>query len=420
MSKALFFSFPHYGHIKVQLGLLKALQERGEEVVCMSESEYSSMFTDIGLPYLPYNVDKTMNLGLQSAFPKFRETDLSPLDYIVNKCLAYEHVIQNSMALAERYQQQLQQIKPDYVLYDGGVYMGGFFAECFCVPAICTNTEMVETDEMIDWDFTYFLRYFIEVPTELMADKELKSAENVVSRLRKKFNKMYGVSYGFENSNDMNILYLSRDIQRYEEMLGDQHLFVGYDIDRESDIALPFSLDSNKQLIYITQGSEHKITIDLVQKIHKAISGKPYEVVMAVGLRNRELIEEIKDCDFSPMHIMESAPQIPILKKASLYVTHGGLTGVREALLLGVPMLFTRDRKYSEQIVRNKAGRILDIYKEDSETLMREIECILQDDAYRKCARELGEKLCNPNFYQDAAGHIVDFVQKRERTTTHS
>ena len=117
--------------------------------------------------------------------------------------------------------------------------------------------------------------------------------------------------------------------------------------------------------------------------------------------------------DFHPLYIVETAPQITLLKKASLYITHGGLTGVREALLLGVPMLFTRDRKYSNQIVKMNAGETLNIIDADSETLLQKVLLIINDESYQKNAAKLGKQLNNVSFYEDAANCIINYVSNK-------
>ncbi|MBS6700056.1 MAG: hypothetical protein KH284_00420 [Clostridiales bacterium] len=413
MSKAIFLAFPHYGHIKVQIGLLKALQQKGEELICLTEPEYSKLFTENRLPYLPYNVEHNMNLGLQSNFPKYAEAGLTPIDYISKKCMAYEDVISNAKKLAERYYIELRDNKPDYILYDCGVYMGRFLAEQFDVPAICSNTEMVETEQMIDLDFNFFLRYVLEVPTDIMSNKQLDEAKRLVEWFRKRYQKKYAVSCGFENSPNLNILYLTKSLQGFHELLHEEYVYVGYHIDDTRDAALPFTLDDGKRLIYITQGSEHKVTLEFLHKIQHAFLGTPYEVVLTVGWRNHDLMESIQDMDFHPLYIVETAPQITLLKKASLYITHGGLTGVREALLLGVPMLFTRDRKYSNQIVKMNAGETLNIIDADSETLLQKVLLIINDESYQKNAAKLGKQLNNVSFYEDAANCIINYVSNK-------
>jgi UDP:flavonoid glycosyltransferase YjiC (YdhE family) len=59
--------------------------------------------------------------------------------------------------------------------------------------------------------------------------------------------------------------------------------------------------------------------------------------------------------------IVQTAPQLMLLKHAKLFITHGGLGSIKEAVLNGVPMLVipfeTDGPRNAERILYHKLGR---------------------------------------------------------------
>jgi UDP:flavonoid glycosyltransferase YjiC (YdhE family) len=104
--------------------------------------------------------------------------------------------------------------------------------------------------------------------------------------------------------------------------------------------ALPAPGSGNERLIYCslgTQAAAYEGAALVLRAVVDAFGGRPgYRLVVAAGaLLTSELLRELP----ANVHLFESVDQLAILERASLAVLHGGLGGVKEAIMCGVPML---------------------------------------------------------------------------------
>ncbi|MGK3966754.1 glycosyltransferase [Sorangium sp. So ce118] len=99
-------------------------------------------------------------------------------------------------------------------------------------------------------------------------------------------------------------------------------------------------LDPARRLVYCalgTQAFRYRHGPRVLRAIVDAVAGNPaWQLVLATGTHPRA--KEIGEVPGSVV-VVEHAPQLALLRRAHLMVNHGGLQSVKEALLLGVPML---------------------------------------------------------------------------------
>lgn len=93
---------------------------------------------------------------------------------------------------------------------------------------------------------------------------------------------------------------------------------------------------SGKPVIYISLGTIVKGTASFFHECIKAFKDENVTVIMSVGKTFQiEKLGMIPD-NFC---VYDSVPQISVLKQADVFITHGGMNSVSEALVCGVPML---------------------------------------------------------------------------------
>jgi UDP:flavonoid glycosyltransferase YjiC (YdhE family) len=107
---------------------------------------------------------------------------------------------------------------------------------------------------------------------------------------------------------------------------------------REGD--LPGEITKDKPLIYCSLGSQNhrypeaKQVFQAVIDAHRA---RPdWQLVLATG--DRFGIQDFHDIPPNAI-LVKQAPQLKILRQASVMITHGGLGTVKECILFGVPMI---------------------------------------------------------------------------------
>lgn len=150
-----------------------------------------------------------------------------------------------------------------------------------------------------------------------------------------------------------------------------RYKFIGPSIQGRIESDLPLLETLTNPLIYISLGSMLNNAKSFYKNCIAAFENQPYKVIISVG----KMID-IDDFGKLPPNIemYPFVPQLKILEKASLFITHGGMNSVNEALYYGVPMvvmpLTTDQPTIAKQIERLNLGERIDI--KDSPTKIRD------------------------------------------------
>jgi zeaxanthin glucosyltransferase len=146
----------------------------------------------------------------------------------------------------------------------------------------------------------------------------------------------------------------------------------------------------------------HRTILDAARKLPEM------QMVFSTG-RN------VRPGDLSPMPAnvlaVQSAPQLELLKRAQLCITHAGLNTTLEALMCGVPLLaipITFDQPgVALRIAHNWVGEVLRLHELSSGTLAFLARRILRDTAYRTRAQHF-QQLIERTRGLDLAAELVE------------
>jgi UDP:flavonoid glycosyltransferase YjiC (YdhE family) len=105
-------------------------------------------------------------------------------------------------------------------------------------------------------------------------------------------------------------------------------------------------------LVYVSFGSFLSVRADVQARVVAALRRMEVRVALAIGSADPAVVGEL------PSHwlVRECLPQVRLLRRAALAVTHGGNNSVTEALTCGVPMLvlpFSTDQFAGAAAVEN-------------------------------------------------------------------
>lgn len=105
-------------------------------------------------------------------------------------------------------------------------------------------------------------------------------------------------------------------------------------------------------------------------------------------------------------------PQSEVLRRADLFINHGGVNSAHQALYYGVPLLFfpqqVEHALAAARIAELGAGQL--IPKPSVSTLRASASRLLSDESYRRQAAALGTGLKAAGGVQRAADAIASFV----------
>jgi UDP:flavonoid glycosyltransferase YjiC (YdhE family) len=90
------------------------------------------------------------------------------------------------------------------------------------------------------------------------------------------------------------------------------------------------------------------------------------------------------------IHVVDYAPQLNILKKTNIFITHGGAGSVRESIQFGVPMLVYPWQARSDmfgsgdRIVYHNLGMVGDMEQDTSNRIMARIDELLNNKGIKE------------------------------------
>ena len=102
-----------------------------------------------------------------------------------------------------------------------------------------------------------------------------------------------------------------------------------------ADIAGWLDADQGTPVVYVSFGSFLSVRADVLRRVVDALRTLPVRVALAAGAADPAAIGEV------PGHwlVREFLPQVALLERSAVAVTHGGNNSVTESLTSGVPML---------------------------------------------------------------------------------
>src|SRR5262249_26013863 len=153
----------------------------------------------------------------------------------------------------------------------------------------------------------------------------------------------------------------------------------------------PWHQLTGEPIVYASMGTLQNGLIDIFRSVAQAAVGlKEIQFVLSVGGQlDRKQLGAVP----ANVVVVRHAPQIEILKRRSLCITHAGLNTVLESLANGVPMLavpITNDQPgVAARIANKKVGVVISPDQISPGTFVAAIKRVLKDSTVRDNVRTL-------------------------------
>ncbi|CAF0717507.1 unnamed protein product [Brachionus calyciflorus] len=246
---------------------------------------------------------------------------------------------------------------------------------------------------------------------------------------------------------DLNIVTLIPEIQPMSENFGSSFKFVGSCVSENVhknnitdsklvELLYNFSplnpcFEKNNRnyfkLIYASLGTVFNnnififdIIIEAIKELNKEMSN--IKVVLGVGKDNFNIYETRRKIGSyivpDNVSILSYAPQIEILERASLFITHCGMNSASEAIQLGVPIIGIPIKADQPLVAYRLCDELnLGIRFEpltfNHKELKNGIKKVLNDDSYMDRILEFTKISRKYNGSQNAADFIIDYLNKK-------
>ncbi|MGO4527975.1 macrolide family glycosyltransferase [Paenibacillus sp. 2TAF8] len=399
MARVLVVITPAEGHVNPSLGLITELVKLGEDVVYVCVEEYRSRIEQTGAKVMTFPF-------AEDAFS--HEPTLKPLAY--RHPYQFIHMVTCGI-IPKMIPEVLRLIEHetfDYLIYDSLMGWGGqILAEKLGIPAVCTIASFASVEPAS-------IENGEDIDTQELYEAIINTAQEIAATYKVS---LPAVEEMMAHKAQLNIVYTSRFFQPRAEELHDRFLFTGSSIiPREDAPEFPFHLlrERHTKTVYISMGTILNKNLEFYKLCFDALKDQAVNVVLSSGkYTDITSIEEMIPDNFI---VKPYVAQIEILQHADVFVTHGGMNSVSEALYFDVPLVMipmTSDQPFVAGRVKELgAGVVLDQHHLSAIQLQDAIMEVLHNSIYREQAHLIGKSLREAGGYTLAAAAIMQQFTK--------
>jgi MGT family glycosyltransferase len=315
--RILMLSVAHGGSVMPWVDLAAELARRGHQVSFTTTDQFADAFKGDGLEVLRYG-----------------PTAQAPVRDDPGQFSRNTWRLDENSAIAEVVKARFTDTRPDVILYDSSAFHAGrIFAHNWQVPYVKLSGGFVSGPlYSVEVDVKNRPRAADNSNTSSLGESLLRTGRLICD---------YGPEiktddWLFMPFEELTITTLPREFQISGDAFNEHWVFAGPFLG-ERDFQGHWSPPSENPVLLISFGSSnYKGQQAFLETCVSAFTGTDWHVVISTGpnLDPAELGSLPQN-----MEAHRQVPQLDILKKAKLFISHGGLGGILEALSLGVPIL---------------------------------------------------------------------------------
>ncbi len=183
----------------------------------------------------------------------------------------------------------------------------------------------------------------------------------------------------------------------------------------DTSIDFPWDWLDSRPLIYASMGTLQNGVSHVFRCIIDAVKDLPMQVVLSKGGGQVDLPGPFP----SNVLLVDKAPQLRLLEKATFVITHAGMNTAMECLAHGVPMLclpVTNDQPgVAKRVEYLGNGRMIPVQKVTTKRLQRELDQLLNDPSYQQKASQFAQQLAKLDGLELAAKLIEQAFETQQQ-----
>jgi len=366
------FNVPAHGHTNPTLPVVAELVRRGAHVRYFTTPEFRAQIEGLGATF----VDIAPLLPPDAVRPDsnlFRLADT---------------LLRATESVVATWLPELRRNPPDVIVHDSLCPWGRTLARLLGVPSVGSITTFVLSPAAA----LSSPALLGEVAGMWVAGAAARqSFRRVAARLRAQ----HGVSYRsplsvLSQMGETNVVYTSPTLQPAADQRSGRFSFVGPSLSN-THRPLDFDLKDGVPLVYVSLGTLRNDAPMFYRACLRAFEHEPVQIVLSVGAA----VEVAALGPVPPnVTVRRSVPQLAVLARTSVFVTHGGMNSVHEALAFGVPMLVvpqgSDQRLVGERVRAVGAGLLLSARRVTPNLLGERVRRLLSDSRYREASARVG------------------------------
>ncbi|MEC1626046.1 macrolide family glycosyltransferase [Bacillus mojavensis] len=378
-------NIPAYGHVNPTLALVEKLCEKGHRVTYATTEEFAASVQQAGAEALIYHTSLNIDPKQIREMIEKNETPIS--------------LLKESLSILPQLEDLYQNDRPDLIIYDFIALAGKLFADKLHIPVIklCSSYAQNESFQLGSEDMLLKMK---EAEAEFKAYLEQEQLPAV----------------SFEQlavPEALNIVFMPKSFQIQHETFDDRFCFVGPSLGKRTEQE---SLEIEKgdgPLMLISLGTAFNAWPEFYKMCIEAFRNSSWQVIMSVGKTiDPESLDEIP-ANFT---IRQSVPQLEVLAKADLFISHGGMNSTMEAMNAGVPLVVI-PQMYEQELTAKRVDELgLGVYLPKEEVtvsrLQEAVQAVSGDQEVLSRVKNMQKDVKEAGGAERAAAEIEAFIKK--------
>src|SRR5215468_5010842 len=418
-----FLSLPVPGHLNPMTTLARTLQSRGHDVVFMSLADVAPCVEAAGLPFVPC---------AEAAYPA------GSLGKLVRRlsALSGEEALHFTVnAMMKGYTAALFASLPDTLSKAGvdGIVLDQYQLYVELIP-MHLRMPFVHVSNALHVDYTGRTPIcFVDWPYQTGGEALARNLEGVrrarrllepVTAMAQTYARKVGLSVDWQNPHATlsPLAWVTQcprafDFGRAPDFPQFHYAGPFHDGRGRMDFEFPWQQLTGEPIVYASMGTLQNGLVDIFRSITQAASKlKELQFVLAVGGQlNPKQLGAVP----ANVVVVSHAPQIEVLKRSSLCITHAGLNTALESLSNGVPMLalpITNDQPgVAARIAAKKVGVVLSPDHASPRNVVAAIHQVLGASTFRENVQRIQEAMRSIDGLAMAAGILESTFGLEER-----
>lgn len=401
MSTTVYFGFPGGGHVIPSLPLVAELVRRGERVHYFVTPEFKAAVERAGATFHGYG----------GGFPLAQPRTLARFRRRVSDAIHVQ--LEASRWVLDHFARELATSGIAYVMHDSLASWGWYMTQTLRVPSVALFPTFVYDDTIGE-----------RQQLASVAARVRRSAQGLYQIRSRALADQLSARYGaatvrplvrlMQSRGNLNLVFTSREFHPNGAAFDGAHFkFIGPSVSTRADAgAFPVGKLDSRPLILISLGTTFNNKPQFYELCFRAFAHSPWQIVMVVGENTKLSRSQSALPNFI---VRTSVPQLELLQRAVLFISHGGMNSVNEALYYNVPLLLLpqgADHAWVATRTAELGAGIRLSAAVDAGQLRRAAEEVLARPAYAESAARIGASLRATGGIQKALEDIMLFKDK--------
>jgi zeaxanthin glucosyltransferase len=409
---------PYPGHLNPLSALGRELQNRGHQVTVLQVSDLESKIRSEGLGFCPIGQATYQPGSLAASFKQLTQySEIAALRYSVEFCRHITEIICQDAPTA------IQTIGIEALLVDQLEPEGQSVAQFLELPFVCISSGQTihrQSDVppfFTSWSYSNagWARLRNAVAYQIL-DRSCQPILRVINHYRQlwdlpPYHKIY--------ESIAKLAHISQQPATFEFPLSNLpnhfHYTGPFRNPSPQSVSFPFDQITGQPLIYASLGSVQNTKQEIFRCIAAACQELDVQLVITHG--GGMDAAAVRSLPGSPL-VVDYAPQLNVLAKASLTITHGGMNTVLDSLSCGVPLVaipITFEQPGTGARIRwTGTGEVLPLSRLNISSLRSTIQRVLAEETYSQNAQQFQQQIQQAGGVNRAANIVEQAIASNE------